>query len=506
MKRYLDRPRWQFPVLLLIAVLGIGCFVGGILAAKPPHDDRLALFVVSALCIGALVLDLTLVLQSWDRRMLSQALGWKSLGTLRFSQRTIPPYRYVDLYRACERFCASHGGEVLEMAANMPLSFIATTAGWRRVAKPLTNKFDVGPAETEWFPTDRFWVLRTAEDGDGNDTILRLRQVHDEYRGSQILLEVGSSGMTAEALLDQLTSDALKHSIYRGHVVRIQTGEGLRDDLGTEVYSNELRLGFCLDKRVEEEDIILDEKIRDILKRNVFTFHQLRERLAQYGIPQRRGLLLFGPPGTGKTYACRYMFTQLEGITALIVTGQALLRLKSVCELARLLQPSLLVLEDVDLVFAEREINPNSTSLGDMLDELDGFESDDAITVVLTTNAIERVERAVKDRPGRISQCVYMAPPNADLRRRYLDRFLRDCDLQQVDLGRVVDETRGASQAFLKEMVFRAIQVSVEREIEANGATLAMKTDDFLTAIDEMKSQTEKAAQSIIGLIGKAAD
>lgn len=497
--KYFARPFWRLIPPAIVALLLCGMLFTAI-TSEHSDTERGPLVFGAVACAAILGIDVYLALGKWDRAVLRQAIGGRRLGSLRCSLRQIPLYRYVDVYHACERLASAHDGLTIDASSDMPLSFMIGTAGLRKLGKPLSTKFVTGPDESQWFPNDRFWTMRMAATGK-RDTIIRLRQIHDDYRGSQILLEVATCS-EADSLIDQITNDALKHSIYRGHVVRIQTGEGLRDELGTEAYGQEMRINFCTDKEVTEEDIILDDKIRDIIQRNVFSFHRLRERLSQYGIPQRRGLLLFGPPGTGKTYACRYMYSQLDGVTAIIVTGQSLLKLKSVCELARMLQPSLLVLEDVDLVFSEREINPHSTSLGDMLDELDGFESDDAITVVLTTNAIERVERAVKDRPGRIGQCVFMAPPNSELRRRYLERFLRDCDTQQVELAKVVQATQGASQAFLKEMVFRAIQVAVEREASPNGSHLKMTTEDFLVAIEEMTSQTEKAAQSIIGLIG----
>ncbi|MCA9174689.1 MAG: ATP-binding protein [Planctomycetales bacterium] len=498
--RYLRRPWTQLAIpAALIAVI-----VGSLAAIRMQRlwGDALAGAIAVVVVASLLLLaDVVRIYMPLDRLKLREALGWRSLSSLRCSQRAIPPYRTVDLFRACTRFAEEHDALVLDAATKSPLWHILADASWRRMTAPLSTKFEVGPGEHEWLPNDRFWLLRVGEAG-RRDTVIRMRLHVDEYRGTLISLEIASCGQAPEEIIDQLTKDALRNSIYRGHVVRMQTGEGLRDDIGTEAQGHELRMSFCTDQEVRDEDIILDDKIHEILRRNVFSFHELRERLAEYGIPQRRGLLLFGPPGTGKTYACRYMYSKLENVTALIVTGQALLRLKSICELARMLQPSLLVLEDVDLVFSERELNPNATTLGDMLDELDGFQSDDAITVVLTTNAIERVERAVKDRPGRISQCVYMAPPTGELRLRYLKRFLRQCDTQTVEFDKVVQQTRGASQAFLKEMVFRAIQVGVERDPPANGATLRLITADFLIAIDEMISQTEKSAKSIIGLIG----
>jgi ATP-dependent 26S proteasome regulatory subunit len=61
-------------------------------------------------------------------------------------------------------------------------------------------------------------------------------------------------------------------------------------------------------------------------------------------------------------------------------------------------------MDDVDLVFSSRDVNHRADALGDLFDQIDAVADMDPINVVMTTNAIDRVEAAVKDRPGRISQ------------------------------------------------------------------------------------------------------
>jgi SpoVK/Ycf46/Vps4 family AAA+-type ATPase len=182
----------------------------------------------------------------------------------------------------------------------------------------------------------------------------------------------------------------------------------------------------------------------------------------------------------------------------MVVTGQSLLHVKTICNLARMLQPSLLVLEDVDLIFASREINLYSTALGDLMDELDGFQSDEPVTFLLTTNAIDRLEQAIKDRPGRINQCIYFGPPNATLRKLYIQRYLLPYDASQLDLDAVVAETRGTSQAFLKELIFRAVQIALE-DAGRNGELVSLRNVDFTAAMKEMTQFDEKATGSIMG-------
>src|SRR6201999_2966490 len=92
---------------------------------------------------------------------------------------------------------------------------------------------------------------------------------------------------------------------------------------------------------IGEDDIVIDDDVREILMRNVVDLYRRREILKANGVPIRRGVLLYGPPGTGKTFACRYAFAELPGVTRIAVTGTALGPVTQICNLASLYQPSL---------------------------------------------------------------------------------------------------------------------------------------------------------------------
>ena len=87
-------------------------------------------------------------------------------------------------------------------------------------------------------------------------------------------------------------------------------------------------------------------------------------RLLAAGRHLKRGLLLYGPPGTGKTLTAMYLVGRMPGRTVLILSGRSYGLVAPTCELARNLQPSTVILEDVDLVFHTRELNPYGTALG----------------------------------------------------------------------------------------------------------------------------------------------
>jgi hypothetical protein len=93
---------------------------------------------------------------------------------------------------------------------------------------------------------------------------------------------------------------------------------------------------------------------------------------------------------------------------------------------------------------------------------------------------------------------VYFGPPSGVLRQRYLDKLVQPYDTASVNLARVVKETEGVSQAFLKELVFRAVQVASAAP-PSNGAKLRLADEHFATALHDMTSGSGQAAQKIIG-------
>jgi ATP-dependent 26S proteasome regulatory subunit len=129
-----------------------------------------------------------------------------------------------------------------------------------------------------------------------------------------------------------------------------------------------------------------------------------RDALLAAGQHLKRGLLLYGPPGTGKTHTTRYLVGRMAGYTRLILTGRALHAIGSAAELARELQPSVVVLEDVDLVAEDRSFGPGSSPvLFDLLDAMDGAAPDADLLFVLTTNRADLLEPALAARPGRVT-------------------------------------------------------------------------------------------------------
>jgi ATP-dependent 26S proteasome regulatory subunit len=151
--------------------------------------------------------------------------------------------------------------------------------------------------------------------------------------------------------------------------------------------------------------------------------------------------------------------------------------------LARLLQPTMVVIEDVDLIARDREeMGPCDESLlNELLNEMDGLKQDADILFILTTNRPEQLESALASRPGRIDQAIEVPVPNDIGRRKLVQLYGAGLPLGDAVVREAAERTRGVSAAFIKELMRRAAQASITRD---GGATV--ESADISEALDDM--------------------
>ena len=433
-----------------------------------------------------------------DRR-LHVEVGRGAIARYVVSQKDLPAFRFVDLYRAIDA-CLAAVDNVRSIESDNSESLNRLLHGrgnrWdsRRITRSPRAAWTVGPDEEVFLPIDRFWIF--PEDATAARAIIRLR--YDRERETAVLAVAGIDSDRVDALLKRLIADSIVTSIYRARLLTLSYETGTRDELGDVEKPERLRVSFAVAEPVSRREFVVDQGLYKLLWRNVVDLHERRQVLKTHGVPIRRGVLLYGPPGTGKTFACRYLCGQLPDTTRIVVAGSALNRIGQLFDFARTYQPSVVILEDVDLAFAARDINLYSSSLGDLLDRMDGLRPSDDVGVILTTNSIERLEAAIKDRPGRISQCVYFGPPGETLRRRYLEHYAEAYDCMTTDLERLVAMSDGTTPAFIKEWVHRTVQIATE-DLDGEGR-LRLSHDAFQEAFDEMKRSGESSAR-IVGFL-----
>jgi hypothetical protein len=217
---------------------------------------------------------------------------------------------------------------------------------------------------------------------------------------------------------------------------------------------------------VDRDEVILHDKTLRLLDRNVLSFVGSRDNLRRLGQSTRKGILLYGPPGTGKTHTIRYLATNLPGHTTLIITAEQVARLGVYMSLARLLQPTLIVIEDVDLIASDREdMGPCEESLlNKLLNEMDGLKQDADILFVLTSNRPEALEAALAGRPGRIDQAIEVPLPDETGRGKLVQLYGKGLPLEADIVDEAVRRTKGVSAAFIKELMRRIAQSAIARD------------------------------------------
>lgn len=485
----------NFPVIFnFMLVLAVLWVLGSIfyVVFGLPYGGFVVLSAVVPLVF--LVMRMTEARKFIDNRI-SNTIG--DLKQFNVYTKSLPGFRFVDVYNSVSYLCSQSPAWIqFESQHAETLAFILTGQFYmeanRKVKMPERVARAIKERTEGFFPSDSFWICKPTMTEMGGVIRVRLQEYTHE-----VVLEVATTQPShAEMKIREILDRASSHSIFKNKMIEVSFEQEVKDNYGNIERNENVDPIFLEKPPVTDHDIILDDDTRSIIQRTVIDFHERRKELMEVGLPGRRGVLFYGPPGTGKTYTCRYLSHRLNSATTVIAAGMSLLHIKSICNIARMLQPSVVILEDVDLVYSAREINAYTTALGELMDELDGFNPEDHIIFILTTNAIDRVEAAIKERPGRISQCVFFGAPNAELRLLYLKSMLSSYDCANLKMEALVSSTEGVTQAFLKELVYRAVQVSTESN---NVKPLPLTNEHFDVALDEMKRSAGRSGEAIIG-------
>jgi ATPase family associated with various cellular activities (AAA) len=325
---------------------------------------------------------------------------------------------------------------------------------------------------------------------DGRRTALLIRQP-DPRMG---LLQVGVQLVSTDPAYAtetgaRLRELALTHNVCRGQVL----------SFGADVFGHgSSLLRFHRRPVLGEDQLVLPASTLAAVRRQVVGVAQHKERLLAAGQHLKRGLLLYGPPGVGKTHTVRHLIASLTGTTVVQLTGDALHLVADACSVARSLQPSMIVVEDVDLIAEDRGMHPGQHPLlFQLLNEMDGLAEDADVVFVLTTNRADLLEPALASRPGRVDQAVELTLPDLGARRQLFELYRGPLAVDTSRLDAVLDRAAGVTASFLKELLRRAATLAADRP-----GVLAVSADDLDAALDELLDTRNAMTRALLGSAG----
>jgi len=291
---------------------------------------------------------------------------------------------------------------------------------------------------------------------------------------------------TATATRDEIERLMRVHDVFRGQVLSFTESEH---------HGNEL-VSFLPRPAVTARDVVLPDGVLESIEQHIIGVADWSAELLRAGQHLKRGLLLHGPPGTGKTHTVRYLTGRLASSTVILLTGRSIRFIDQAAALARRLQPSMVVLEDVDLVATDRDYTPDGNPLlFSLLDAMDGVGADADVTFVLTTNRADILETALADRPGRVDLAIEIPRPDAGCRERLLRVYMRGL-AADADLDPVVTGTEGVTASFVKEMIRRTVLVS----LRAGERPPVLRDAHFAEVLAEMNSERHALTRSLLGV------
>ncbi len=302
---------------------------------------------------------------------------------------------------------------------------------------------------------------------------------------TRMRVEIASPRRQAAAeLLGEITAAMKERNVYRGKAISLAPGQ----------FGVQALIKFHRLRPVERDDIVFPLGVLERIERQSLEFSTHADALVAAGRSLKRGILLYGPPGTGKTLTVMYLASRMPGRTHIIMTGHGLGAVGNVGHFAKMLAPTTVIIEDVDLIAQERGFPGMQTQplLFELLNQMDGIADDADILYVLTTNRPDILEPALAARPGRVDLAVELPMPDAEGRRRLLQLYARGLKLDGIELDRYVERTAGASPAYIKEMLRRAALLA------AIAGSAAVSPAQLDTAMTELESGSE-LAKRIVG-------